>query len=270
MLPTFLIIGTMKGGTTSLFYYLAEHPRVRMAAMRESDFFVARRNHGKGLEWYESLYEGPEGPTAFGESSPNYAKRQIFPGVPERMHAAVPDARLIYCLRDPIDRIVSHWVHNASQGRERRTLEDALRDPHDSNYVLTSRYHYQIQAYLPYYDIDRILFVDSLDLRSDRKRTLRRTFAFVGVDPDYDSEAFDLLHHESSAKERPARMDRFVPSVRARNALRPILPSYLSAPRPIETPVLSPPVRGRLEDALRPDAEALRAMTGLAFPEWSV
>lgn len=270
MLPTFLIIGAMKGGTTSLFYYLAEHPAVRMASMRESDFFLARRNYGRGIEWYASLFDGPPGPTAFGESSPNYSKRQIFPGVPERMHAAVPDARLIYCVRDPIDRIVSHWVHNVSQGRERRSLADALAHPAGENYILTSRYHYQVEAYLEHWDLDRILIVESRALREDRTSVLGDVFAFIGVDPAYESPAFERLHHVSSIKTRPARMDRFVPSVRLRRMLRPWLPRALAEPVPLEVPELDPATRARLEDALHPDAEALRALTGLPFGGWSV
>ncbi|MEN8374588.1 MAG: sulfotransferase [Gemmatimonadota bacterium] len=270
MLPTFVIIGTMKGGTTSLFYYLAEHPQVRMASLRESDFFVARRNYGKGLAWYESLYDGPEGPSIFGESSPNYAKRQFFPGVPERMHAAVPNARLVYCLRDPIDRIVSHWVHNVSQGRESASLDDALSDPAENTYVRTSQYHYQIRAFLSYYGLDDVLFVDSNELRSDRRRTLRDVFDFVGADPAFEAPAFDRLHHVSSIKERPARMDRFVPSVRLRKALRPLLPAYLGAPRPIEDAAMSPVVRDRIAGVLHADAEALRSLTGKKFEGWSV
>lgn len=270
MLPTFLIIGAMKGGTTSLFYYLDEHPQVRMASFRESDFFIDRRTYGRGLDWYESLYDGPPGPTLFGESSPNYTKRQIFPGVPERMHAAVPEAKLIYCLRDPIDRIASHWVHNSAHGRERRSFEEALADPAENNYVRTSCYHYQIQAYLPHYDLDRILFVDSNELRAERRATLRRVFAFIGADPGYDSDSFDRLHHVSSIKERPSRLERVVKSVRLRDALRPFMPEYLTEPRPIEDPELSEGARRRLEDTLHPDAEALRSLTGLPFADWAV
>lgn len=270
MLPTFLIIGTMKGGTTSLFYYLDEHPQIRMASKRESDFFVARRTYGRGLAWYESLYDGPPGPTIFGESSPNYTKRQIFPGVPERMHQEVPEARLIYCLRDPLERVLSHWVHNVAQGRERRPPDEALASPRENNYVLTSCYHFQLQAYLPYYDLDRILLLDSSDLRADRRTTLRRVFEFLGADPGYDSDAFDRVHHVSSVKDRPARIDRFVPSVRVRAALKSVLPRALTERRPIDGAELSAQARRGVEEVLGADADALRALTGLEFPRWSV
>ena len=270
MLPSFLIIGTMKGGTTSLFYYLDEHPEIRMASMRESDFFIARRNYSRGLDWYAALFGEDDGPRAFGESSPNYTKRQIFPGVAERMHDAVPDARLIYCLRDPIDRIVSHWVHNVSVGRERRDLNEALMDPAESNYVDTSRYHFQIQDYLRFFDEASILYVDSKALRSDRPATLRRAFAFVGVDPDYRSDAFDELHHVSASKERPAPIDRFLPGVRLRKWLRPRLPAALGQPTPIDVPELRSDVRSRLQDVLRPEADAIRSLSGLPLSHWSV
>ncbi|MEM9772050.1 MAG: sulfotransferase domain-containing protein, partial [Cyanobacteria bacterium P01_D01_bin.73] len=100
MLPSFVIIGAMKGGTTSLHRYIASHPNVVTSSIKETDFFRSAKDYSKGIDWYESLFEG-SGTYAF-EASTNYTMRHKFPGVPERMHSVLPNAKLIYLLRDPI------------------------------------------------------------------------------------------------------------------------------------------------------------------------
>src|SRR5687768_751449 len=124
MLPTFVIIGAMKCGTTSLHYYLAEHPDVCMSEVKETNFFVAELNYARGLPWYESLF--PRRAAACGEASPVYAATWRFAGIPERMHAVLPRARLIYIVRDPVERMVSQYKHTFARGEEHRTLSVAL------------------------------------------------------------------------------------------------------------------------------------------------
>jgi hypothetical protein len=150
MLPTFIVIGAMKSGTTSLYYYLSEHPEIGMSSQKETDFFIAENNYERGLTWYESLFDGSS--KARGEASPNYTKGHLFPGVPARMSDVVPEAKLIYLARDPIERLVSHYAGSRAAGREDRALPEALADLDDCNYVQTSRYHRQREPYLAHYD----------------------------------------------------------------------------------------------------------------------
>ncbi|HVM40035.1 MAG TPA: hypothetical protein VM618_04550, partial [Acidimicrobiia bacterium] len=100
-LPDFVIVGSMKSGTTSLFQYLGLHPGVGLPARKELDFFVAHRNWRRGEGWYRSQFAPVADGLVTGESSPNYTMRHLFPGVAERMAAVVPDARLLYVVRDP-------------------------------------------------------------------------------------------------------------------------------------------------------------------------
>src|SRR5687768_8813331 len=102
-LPNLIIIGAMKCGTTSMHGYLRRHRQIEMSGTKELDFFIAGRNWEKGPDWYASQFPG--GTAIRGESSPNYTSALIFPGVPERMHSVVPDARLLFMVRDPVDRI---------------------------------------------------------------------------------------------------------------------------------------------------------------------
>lgn len=114
MLPTFIVIGAMKCGTTSLYYALDAHPEIEMSDRKETDFFIRARNYRRGTDWYEDRF--PASGQARGECSPNYTKAHLFPRVARRMHDLVPDVHLVYMVRDPIDRIVSHYVGNRAVG----------------------------------------------------------------------------------------------------------------------------------------------------------
>jgi hypothetical protein len=102
LLPNLIVIGAMKAGTTSLHAYLSLHPEIFMSANKEPRFFTEEWNWHKGLEWYEAQF--PERVTIRGESTPDYTKLPEIRNVPERIHSLIPDVRLIYLVRDPIDR----------------------------------------------------------------------------------------------------------------------------------------------------------------------
>jgi hypothetical protein len=113
----------MKAGTVSLRHYLDEHPDVflgRGGMFGEPNFFVAEDNWPHGRGWYESLFDGAGRAAAIGECSPCYTWAYVYRGVPERMAQVVPEARLVYVVRDPIARMQSMYMHQVSAGRERR------------------------------------------------------------------------------------------------------------------------------------------------------
>jgi hypothetical protein len=142
-LPNLIIIGGLKCGTTSLHHYLNLHPRVTMSRPKELNFFVGELNWDLGPEWYASHFE--RAALVRGESSPHYTNLPRFTGVAERMHDVLGgQARIVYMVRDPIERILSHYLHNVGGGYEHRPIDEALADP-DSAYVARSRYAMQIR-----------------------------------------------------------------------------------------------------------------------------
>lgn len=245
-LPTFLVIGAMKCGTSSLHRYLDTHPRVAMSTVKETDWFLPDAHADQpdhDLDWYRSLFDGRR--PVRGETSPNYAKRHLFPDVPARAHELVPDARLVYVVRDPIARARSHFLHAVASGR--RTLDDveALLGPGEAGtHVLdTSRYHFQLQAWLSAWSLDDVLVVAAEDLWSDRRATLAEVFRFLGVDDRHDSSDFDEVVHVTADKfdeDAPPRL------------------------------TLSDDLVGRMTDYLRDDVEALRVLTGRSFSSWTI
>ena len=202
----------MKAGTVSLRHYLDEHPKVFVAnggRFGEPSFFVDEFNWPRGRGWYESLFDGADGATAIGECSPVCTWAHVFRGVPERMAQVVPQARLVYVVRDPIARMQSMYMHQMSAGRERRRPEVALLD---DRYLGPSRYGFQLAAFLDYFDRGQVLVIASEVLRERPRAALTAAFDHVGVDPaalDLDQQRRD---HRSMDKRVPRLHDlRWLP-----------------------------------------------------------
>ena len=182
-LPTFVVIGAMKAGTVSLCHYLQDHPSVFLAhggKFGEPHYFVAERNWSRGRGWYESLFDDGSGAAAIGECSPCYTWAHVYPGVPERMAQVIPEARLVYVVRDPIARMQSMYMHQVSAGRERRRPEVALLD---DRYLWPSRYGFQLAAFLDHFDRGQVLVIASEVLRDRPCEVLNAVFDHLAVDP---------------------------------------------------------------------------------------
>ena len=268
MLPSFLIIGTMKGGSSSLFRYIASNPDILPSSIKESDFFKTEADFHKGLDWYRNLFEGP-GRLAF-EASPNYTKRHVFGGVPRRIRSVFPRIKLIYLVRDPIDRIISHYVHNCAKGGERRLLSEALAEP-GNNYIQTSRYYFQIEAFLEYFPRSQLLVVESERLEHDAEGVLRDVFTFLDVEPQWDSAILRKRFYESSKRKRRSALEKAVID-RTENRVCRAAARLIAAPfsERVMRPELSNADRTKLVDSLAHDVEELRRFSGLAFSSWSL
>ena len=268
-LPNTIIIGAMKCGTTSLHDYLSYHPSISMSRRKETNFFVHHQNWSKGLGWYRSHF--PEAKAVVGESSPNYARYPVFPGVAERMHRVVPDAKLIMCVRDPIKRMVSHYIHSYSLGRENRPLETAFRQRENNPYLLCSSYFYQLEQYLRFYDPEQIKLVVLEELDQNPAAALTEVFGFLGVDPSYHDERF-----LSASKKMPAASTRRRSPLKSwiiRKRIKGFYWLERNTPwvfgRPIPKPELSAELREELRERLAPDVAALRDFSA-AVPDWKL
>ena len=240
-LPTFVTIGTMKGGTSALHNYLRQHPQVCMSTKKETDFFF--RPAGHDLAWYRSQFT--ERADQYGESSPNYTKRHEVEGIARKMHALLPDLRLIFLARDPIERAVSHFLHNVVKGRVLRDDFEVYFDDLENPALLTSRYHWQLEPFVEAFGRDHLLVLSSEQLRDERAQTLEQVFTFIGVDPTFTSPKFDVESHVTSDK-------------------------LIKAGESIDLPVMSPQQLERVADSLRPDIDRFRALVGQDFAHWSI
>jgi hypothetical protein len=287
-LPTFVIIGAMKAGTTSVHHYLQQHPQIQMPVMKETNFFSGPpegipyppgSKRIENLKAYEQLFDSTY--EVRGEASPCYALYPRRKGVPERMVELIPETKLIYLVRDPVARAVSQYHFSVSVEHERRSLHEAFHDLSDPNslYTCPGFYAAQLQRYLRYFSQDRILVIDQADLLADRLATLREIFSFLDVDSSFISPVFDeekntgkeqrtyssfiVLQRRAQASpvvhKLPRRLRRFV-----RHSIERVVS------RPLEAPTLDDELRSRLQDFYADDVARLRQLTGKTFPTWSI
>ncbi len=161
--PNFIIMGAQKSGTTSLHEYLKVHPDIFMSSpIKEPGLFLGEERAktfwttaGQPIAslhelLHERMLQGYRGEQWFGDASTHYTigQRSRAWDIPQRMHAANPDMRFIYILRNPVERILSNYHHSRSKGRCKGTLEDFLGSQEGPSSVLTSKYWYQLEAYL--------------------------------------------------------------------------------------------------------------------------
>jgi hypothetical protein len=273
-LPNLIVIGAQKCGTSGLHYHLGLHPEIWMSRPKELNFFIEERNWPLGEGWYRAQFD-PRAKVR-GEASPNYTAFPQHVGVPERMHSLVPDAKLIYMVRDPLERIAAHWVHNYAKRREKGGLRETVMHPNTS-YLARSQYHMQLQRFLRFYPIERILVLEQDELRQGGAGTMRRVFEFVGADPNFSHPHFGRERHQTARKTRASRLAMRLERLSRTRGGR-LLPKNLwlalDEKLPLRRPIERPEVRAALGPevlrVLREDAERLRELTGRDFAHWSI
>lgn len=181
--PNLFIIGAMKSGTTSLHNYLNAHPDIAMSEEKEPGYFVDELGLHKGEQWYCNLFESEKKYRYRGESSTHYTKLPLYRGVPERIFRFNPDARLIYIMRDPFERVISHYWHalrDIHHGGETRSLLNAVRERPD--YLAFSNYEAQLAPYLDRFGREAIYTLTFESLRQDPNKEVNRIFAWLQLD----------------------------------------------------------------------------------------
>ena len=207
-MPSFLVIGAAKSGTTSLYHYLNQHPDVFMSPVKEPNFFALEGERpsfrAPGADerinrWsvtdpdeYRKLYAGASGESALGEASPVYLYSEKAVG---RIGHHVPDAKLIAILRDPAERAYSGFLHLLLNGRE--TVEDfgealALEERRKRenwdwiwHYKSMGFYHEQLSRYCQAFAPEQIKIYLYEDLEGDPAGVVRDAYAFLGVDASF-------------------------------------------------------------------------------------
>ncbi len=279
-LPDFIIIGGMKCGTTSLHYYLNCHPEISMSQEKELNFFIEERNWYRGVEWYKSQFKGNA--KVYGETSPNYTYYPNWQGVPERLYSIIPHAKLIYILRDPIERIISNYVHRYACRREHKTITEALIDfqdnPHNF-YVCRSRYYLQLEQYLRYFSFSNILILTTEELANHTKKTLQTIFSFLGVSNNINIINYQKKLHKSIYKRRNTNLGNALAQLPIMTQINHLPPSlryhvnkliYFPFSTAVQKPKLEPDLRIKLINYLKEDIDCLRKHTGKSFNEWSM
>ena len=220
-LPDFAVIGAMRAGTTLLHDLLANTQGLCLARMKETDFFINEKNHGRGSDWYLRQFDNQQ--AICGEISPNYTKRDIFTGVPERLYAANPAAKLIYIVRDPVARAKSQYAHSWQMGQSLPAIDQFLDSPQGQHILDTSRYEWQLEPWLAVFPAENLLIIDFDDLINSPAQTVERIGLFVGLEQVIQN-ATDTDTNSSDALGSMPNWWLRLRQTRAANMLRTILP----------------------------------------------
>jgi hypothetical protein len=268
-LPTFFVIGAAKCGTTSLHFYLDQHPEISMSDPKEPHVFADSRSLDESLD-YRGHFE--PGPSVRGESSTGYSRYPAEGDAAAAIGAAIPDAKLIYLVGDPVERIISDYSQQISVGVEPLSLEQALSDFEDPGnfYVCASRYATQVENYLRYFEPSQLLVLEQWRLRHERRAVLREVFSFLGVDSSFWSPEFGA---EMATREDHVRHEGLFWKLRSSwlGALYRRLPvgPRLRLTRTLrrragglQRPELDPDRRAALNELLLPEMRRLRELTG--------
>ncbi len=282
-LADFIVIGAQKCGTSSLHFYLNSHPDICMSVEKELQFFSRDDRWSRGAGWYRKrLTAAHDGrATLFGESSPQYTWYPFGPDVPQRMHSLVPDAKLIYIVRDPIERLLSQYMDWLHLFWEDRAIEAALSDveTRPNRYIEPGCYKTQIDRYLQYFPAANIHVLTLEELSSDKETALSRVFAFIGADPDFRSPAWAEKRNPQTGKRMPNALFRALMTERLRFELLeprrlPVwaargLKAVINATgHKLVRPTLLPATEARLKAIYRDEVAGLQAFCGRPLPGW--
>ncbi len=237
-LPTFVIVGAQRAGTTSLYKYLAEHPDVGRVRLGKGVHYFDT-NADESLDWYRAHFPLDPArvplkrrPTQVGEGSPYY---MFHPECPRRIDEALPGVKVIAILRDPIERAHSQWAHEFARGYETLEFEAAL-DAEDErlagtegllaqpdgrsfehqhhSYVARGQYADQVERLWKVFGRDRVLILSSNELFGDPASAYATTLSFLGLAPhDANYEVHNARSYSKISPEVEARLaERFAAS----------------------------------------------------------
>lgn len=223
-LPNLIVIGAMKCGTTSLHNYLDQHPEITMAEEKEINYFVPQYHSDKPVEWYTGHFD--EHARYRGEASQNYSKRHLVNEVAASMHKLIPDVKLIYIIRNPVKRFLSH-VHEAisQEYRDRNYDPNDDEDLEGSNFTLTGRYFYQLEPFLKYFQSDQVKIMLLEDLKDKPLQTMNDTFRWLGLKELNENQMFTDRKNTFAEKKIPNKLGQLLRKGNILSGVGKFLPS---------------------------------------------
>jgi hypothetical protein len=289
-LPTFVIGGARKAGTTALWAFLSSHPQIWMSPLKEPHFLTRDPNnpapgvriigatrtptHDRGLTWYESLFEDGAACPARGEASTSYLGALDGPKLMDRL---VPGLKVIFVLRHPVDRAYSDYWQSRKRGHRVPPFASILDDePSLRHLFYMGRYREHIARYREALGPERVHLVLFDDLRSDPAGTYRSICRYVGVDDDFQPD-FSVEHNPHEEPVNPSlnrllarttyRRWTFLPGRVRRPARR--IRDFLRTRnlRPATYPAIDADVHDRLLDKYSEDVAYVESLTR-PLPAW--
>lgn len=210
MHPTFLIIGPPKCASTSLHYYLGQHPQVYVSKIKETHFFT--HDYHKGIAFYEHYFDESGSAKAIGEATPAYS---FLPFAAGRIQTQYPQIKTILCFRNPMERAFSNWLMLSDAGIEKAGFREAIElnikqleyinfegekgaqiwNSRTDNigrgekwvriYIQAGMYAAIMKTYMNLFKAEQIKYVFMEDLKYKFDETIKDLFSFIGVDNNF-------------------------------------------------------------------------------------
>jgi len=293
VMPNFFVVGAAKSGTTSLAYYLSQHPEIFMPKLKEPRFFCYdefskvyyyRQPMLKNWENYLSLFKDVKEERVIGEASVHYL---YFPSTPYRIKKVAPDAKIIILLRDPVFRAFSHYLMDVSAGFINMSFEDVVFkdakmksfDNYYIQYVRLGFYYEQVKRYLEVFGRDNVKIFLFEDFKADALGVVRSILRFLGIDTSDDVDVKKNVNPFKSPKGIFSHVyysiyARHITNWYVRNFLRSLTPAWLRN-RMVKVlfssdkPKMKKETERYLRNLYREDILRLQDLIGRNLEQWS-
>ncbi|MBV0923118.1 sulfotransferase domain-containing protein [Halomicroarcula limicola] len=280
--PDFVIVGPQKCATTWMYEGLAEHPEVYVPDTDSVHYFDM--GYHRGTEWYRQHFPAdPDEYAVIGEETPSYIRSEV---TPERIAELNPDAKLLFSLRNPVDRAFSHYWHEKSKGKISFEFEE-LFENYDlyENWIRPGMYVDHIERFEEHFDSDQLKLLYFDDLVADDESFIESVYDFVGADPTFRPSILDERVNDARRSFGINAVDKayyravnFVYRNFGESIKRPIRPLHefvqsgdLSNPFQSESEYekgMNPETRRRLEEIYLPKTKDLDERVDKTFEHW--
>ncbi|MDJ0744230.1 MAG: sulfotransferase [Xenococcaceae cyanobacterium MO_167.B27] len=292
-LPTFLIVGVQKAGTTSIYNYLQEHPQVYMSSVKETNFLErdweqllaensSLKNRIATFDDYCQLFAGVKDEIAIGEASPNYIFH--YESSADRIQKYTPDAQLIVVLRNPVERAYSDYLmhlRDAISGQVKSLGEQIEHSSHKSFILRKGFYYTPLKYYIDFFGQEKIKVFLYDDLCSNAQEFMAEMYEYIGVDKNFvanvnkktqqakipkNQSINNLLQSKNPVRNLVANALKTVMPLDARQKLRSRLINFNSQNKN-QVP-LSPEERQKLIELYREDILKLQDLIDKDLSSW--
>lgn len=287
----FFIIGAQKCGTTSLFHYIKDHPVVCVSDPKEVVYFSRDDTYKKGIEYFEEFFQKCNGDEILGTADVRLLTSNK---APERLYEYNAEAKLIVCLRDPVERAFSAYLMalrngwetpdisfeeamNREKAKAQEEEEKSSKEAFHVRYIKNGMYYKHIKNWLKYFNADQIIFVTADELKTNTNQVLTQVCQFIGVNSDFQVDTskqyntvanprFSFINYFLTGnKKMRAAIGNLIPNFLKRNIARPLIRQvYYWNNVPEENPArLDAKTREKMEPLFSEDLESLRIEFGV-------
>ena len=277
-LPNLFLIGAQKGGSTKLFRYLQQHPQIATLGAKEPNIFCAD-DEAEARRRLAKVGLVDESPRYLIDGSVNNSRYPRCPDTARHIHAICNGQapRFVYIMRHPVERLISNYFWNRDRYGEHRTLMEAVEQ--DPQYIYTSQYDLQIQAFSEYFDLSQFCFLSFDDFVADSNATAGRVFDWLGLEPIELQSVGRTGTETNKVSTRQARFPLINRIVRSSPGLRKAINTYVpqswigalasGLSQDVERPKVDLATkRELLECHFMKSIVATQQLTGLALESW--